>query len=45
MLVVGDREAAEGTVSVRSRTGGDLGARPVDDFVDAARDEIRERGG
>ena len=27
MLVVGDREAAEGTVSVRSRSGGDLGAR------------------
>ena len=27
MLVVGDREAAEGTVSVRSRTGGDLGAQ------------------
>ncbi len=25
MLVVGDREAAEGTVSVRSRSGGDLG--------------------
>ena len=29
----GDREAAEGTVAVRSRTGGDLGARPVDAFV------------
>ena len=28
MLVLGDREAAEGTVSVRSRRGGDLGARP-----------------
>ena len=26
MLVLGDREAAEGTVSVRSRRGGDLGA-------------------
>src|SRR6185503_6635493 len=33
MLVTGDREAGEGTVSVRSRSGGDLGARPVDDFV------------
>ena len=30
MLVVGDREAAEGTVSVRSRSGGDQGAEPVD---------------
>src|SRR5262249_4203602 len=30
MLVVGDREAAEGLVAVRSRTGGDQGARAVD---------------
>ena len=29
MLVVGDREAAEGTVSVRSRVDGDQGARSV----------------
>ncbi len=40
MLVIGDREAAEGTVSVRSRRGGDLGARPVADFVSAARQEV-----
>ena len=38
MLVVGDREAAEGTVAVRSRAGGDLGARPVDEFVAARAD-------
>ncbi len=38
MLVIGDREAAEGTVSVRSRSAGDLGARPLADFVsDGAR--------
>ena len=40
MLVTGDREAAEGTVSVRSRSGGDLGARPVERFVADALDEI-----
>jgi threonyl-tRNA synthetase len=40
MLVTGDREAAEGTVSVRSRSAGDLGARPIDAFVAAAKDEI-----
>ena len=28
MLVMGDREAAEGTVAVRTRAGGDQGARP-----------------
>jgi threonyl-tRNA synthetase len=33
MLVVGDREAAENTVSVRSRVKGDLGARPVAQFL------------
>jgi len=40
MLVTGDREAAEGTVSVRSRSAGDLGARSIDAFVAAAHDEI-----
>jgi threonyl-tRNA synthetase len=44
MLVVGDREAAEGTVAVRSRAGGDLGATSVEAFLDRARDEIRRRG-
>jgi threonyl-tRNA synthetase len=44
MLVVGDREAAEGTVSVRSRSGGDLGARRVDDFLADARREIEHKG-
>jgi threonyl-tRNA synthetase len=40
MLVVGDREAAEGTVAVRSRSGGDQGARPVDEFIRAAQAEV-----
>ena len=44
MLVAGDREAAEGTVSVRSRSGGDLGARAVDTFVADALDEIARKG-
>ena len=43
MLVTGDREAAEGTVSVRSRAAGDQGARPVDGFIAAALDEIRAK--
>ena len=45
MLVTGDREATEGTVSVRSRSGGDLGARGIDAFVEAARDEIAAKRG
>jgi threonyl-tRNA synthetase len=44
MLVVGDREAAEGTVAVRSRSGGDLGARPVDQFLRDAQAEIDSKG-
>jgi threonyl-tRNA synthetase len=44
MLVVGDREAAEGTVSVRSRAGGDQGSRRVDEFIGAASIEVRSRG-
>jgi threonyl-tRNA synthetase len=44
MLVAGDREAAEGTVSVRSRSGGDLGARTVDDFVRQALAEVAAKG-
>lgn len=33
MLIVGDREAAEGKVSVRSRKEGDLGVMTVDEFL------------
>jgi len=43
MLVIGDREAAEGAVAVRTRTGGDQGARPAGDFVAAALEEARVR--
>ena len=43
MLVVGDREAAEGTISVRTRTGGDQGASPVADFVQRALEEVRSK--
>jgi threonyl-tRNA synthetase len=44
MLVTGDREAAEGTVAVRSRTGGDLGARRVEEFVTSALEEVARKG-
>ena len=43
MLVVGDREAADGTVSVRSRAAGDRGAQRLDDFVDAALAEVAHK--
>ena len=43
MLVVGDKEAAEGTVSVRSRSGGDQGAVGPESFIDGLLAEIREK--
>ncbi len=43
MLVAGDRESAEGTIAVRSRSGGDLGARPVDAFIADALEEVRRK--
>jgi len=43
MLVVGDKEVADGTVSVRSRSGGDLGPNSVDEFVSKAREETRSK--
>ncbi len=44
MLVIGDREVAEDTASVRSRSGGDLGARPVDEFIRQAQAEVAAKG-
>ena len=43
MLVVGDKEAEAGTVSVRTRGGVDLGAMPVDGFIAKIKEEIKTR--
>jgi threonyl-tRNA synthetase len=43
MVVIGAREAQEGTVSVRHRDHGDLGAMPLDDFVGNISTEIANR--
>jgi threonyl-tRNA synthetase len=44
MLVVGDREASEGTVAVRVRSGGDQGSRRIEAFLEDALREIRTKG-
>jgi len=41
MLVVGDKEAADGTIAVRSRSGGDQGASTVAAFIESAKNEAR----
>lgn len=43
MLIVGDKEAEEGTVSVRSRKAGDLGAKTQDEFIKFIKEEIDSR--
>ena len=43
MLVAGEKEQADGTVSVRSRKNGDQGAMPVDEFIDSILLEIKNR--
>jgi threonyl-tRNA synthetase len=43
MLVVGDKEATAGTVAVRDRVDGDLGAKPVAEVVDMLRKEVEQR--
>jgi threonyl-tRNA synthetase len=44
MLVVGDREAADGKVAVRGRSDGDIGSRPIAHFIEWALDEIQDKG-
>ena len=43
MLVVGQKEEEEGTVSVRSRYAGDEGTKSLEDFTDAICKEIRTK--
>lgn len=43
MLVVGQQEETDGTVSVRSRFAGDEGVKPLSEFIDQICKEIRTR--
>jgi len=43
MLIVGGKEAEAGTVSVRHQSKGDLGPRPVAEFIAALRAEAEAR--
>ncbi|MCF8011370.1 MAG: threonine--tRNA ligase [Clostridiales bacterium] len=43
MLVVGDKEVEDATVSVRHRSRGDLGARPVNEFIECLKEEINKK--
>ncbi len=43
MLVIGEKEAASGSVAVRHAKKGDLGVKAVADFVSDVTTEVRER--
>lgn len=43
MLVVGQQEEADGTVSVRSRFAGDEGVKPLDEFIAQICEEIENK--
>lgn len=43
MLVVGQKEEEDGTVSVRSRFAGDEGSKPLEEFIDQICKEIRTK--
>ena len=40
MLLMGDKDVENGTVSVRSRKLGDIGAFTAEDFIAKAKEEI-----
>jgi threonyl-tRNA synthetase len=43
ILVVGEREVKQGTVSVRKRGRGDLGAMPIEEFIKQIKEEIKDK--
>jgi len=43
MLVVGEREAAEGKVAVRLRSGKDLGPMPLETVIERLKKEAESR--
>jgi threonyl-tRNA synthetase len=43
MLVVGEKEVASGTVALRDRVAGDLGALPLDEAIAKLTQEVKER--
>jgi len=43
MLIVGEKESTDGTVSIRKRFEGDLGVKPLNDYKNLIIDEIKNR--
>lgn len=43
MLIIGDKETENGHVAVRSRRDGDLGAMPLESFIEKIAKEVRDK--
>ena len=43
MLIIGDKEAAENKVAVRSRKDGDLGVMTLEEFIAKIRKEVDDK--
>lgn len=43
MVIIGEREAAEGSLSIRSKSQGDLGETKPEDFIQMIKKEIQEK--
>lgn len=43
MLIVGDKEKEDGTVAVRGRKTGDLGVKPLDEFIAMIEHEVKTK--
>ncbi len=43
MLVIGDKEMAEGKVAIRSRKEGDLGTDTIEEFISKIKEEISNK--
>jgi threonyl-tRNA synthetase len=42
MIIVGEKEQAEGLVSIRKKGQGDLGSMSIDAFISVAQEEIQQ---
>ena len=43
MVIIGNREEKENKIAVRTRTGQDLGAIPVEEFLEKIKPEVESK--
>ncbi|MCX5685968.1 MAG: His/Gly/Thr/Pro-type tRNA ligase C-terminal domain-containing protein, partial [Candidatus Omnitrophica bacterium] len=43
MVIIGEKEASEGTLSIRSKAEGDIGKKEIEEFIQMLKKEIEEK--